>query len=188
VWRLCGLVTDQPNNLALVYVSVGSNIEPERHIEAALGLLMNTVAVTAVSTFYRTEPIGRPEQDTYLNGVFEIRTNLPACEVTPAILHPIETKLGRLRSEDKFASRTLDLDLILYNDLETSSPSFSLPHPDIERAFVLGPILELLAREALSHPCKQLILDMLSSQQMSQAIGVPMETFSCSLSMKLSPE
>ncbi len=179
---------DQPNNLALAYVSVGSNIEPERHVEAALSLLMESASVTAVSTFYRTEPIGRPEQAPYLNGVFEILTNLPARKVTPVILHPIETKLGRIRSEDKYASRTLDLDLILYNDLEISSPSFSLPHADIERAFVLGPVLELLARETLSHPCKRAMLDGLPSQEMPQGIGVPMKTFSCSLNARLIPE
>jgi len=181
-------VADQHNSLALAYVSVGSNIEPEFHIEAALSFLIDTRLVTAVSTFHRTEPIGRPEQDPYLNGVFEIRTNLPACEVTPVILHPIETELGRVRSEDKFASRTLDLDLILYNDLEICSPSLLLPHPDIERSFVLGPVLELLTQDRLVYPCKQSMLDMLPSQKMSQTIGVPMKTFSRSLRTKLSSE
>ena len=181
-------MTELPNSPALAYVSVGSNIEPERHIEAALGLLMNRVPVTAVSMFYRTEPIGRPEQDPYLNGVFEIRTDLPACEVTSVILHPIETQLGRVRSEDRFAPRTLDLDLILYDNLEISSPSLSIPHPDIERVFVLGPVLELLARDTLSHICKQSMLDMLPCQQMPQTIGLPMKSFSRRLKMKLSRE
>jgi 2-amino-4-hydroxy-6-hydroxymethyldihydropteridine diphosphokinase len=167
-------VTELPNSLALVYVSVGSNIEPERHVEAALALLMNRVSVTAVSMFYRTAPIGRPEQAPYLNGVFEMLTDLPAREVTPVILNPIETQLGRVRSEDRFASRTLDLDLILYNDHQVSTSRFTLPHPDLERPFVLGPVLELLTRETLSHPCKQSMLDLLPGQSMPQAIGLPM--------------
>ena len=153
-----------------------------------MGLLMDRVRVTAVSTFYGTEPIGRPEQDEYVNGVFEIRTDLPACEVAPAILHPIETQLGRIRSQDKFASRTLDLDLILYNDLEIGSPALTLPNPDIERPFVLGPVLELLARDTLSHICKQSMLDILPSQQMPESIGKPMSTFSGRLKTKLCRE
>jgi len=181
-------VTERCSSLALAYVSVASNIEPERHVEMAMGLLMHSVQVTAVSTFYRTEPIGRPEQDEYVNGVFEIQTDLPAGEITPAVLHPIETQSGRIRSQDKFAPRTLDLDLILYNDLEISSPSLTLPHADIKRTFVLGPVLELLARDTHSHICKQSMLDMLPSQQMPESIGKPMSTFSGRLKTKLCRE
>jgi 2-amino-4-hydroxy-6-hydroxymethyldihydropteridine diphosphokinase len=181
-------VTELPNSLALAYVSVGSNIEPEQNIEAALGLLMNRVSVTAVSMFYRTEPIGRPEQDPYLNGVFEILTDLPVREVTPLILNPIETQIGRVRSKDRFASRTLDLDLILYNDVSLCTPQFRLPHPDIERAFVLGPVLELLTRKALVHPCQQSMLDLLTSQQVPKTIGMPMMAFSRRLNVKSGQE
>jgi len=181
-------VTENLNSLALAYVSVGSNIEPEFHIEASLGLLMKQVAVTAVSTFYQTEPMGRPDQAPYLNGVFEIRTDIPACDVTSQVLFPIETQLGRVRTEDKYASRTLDLDLILYNDLKSSSACLRLPHPDIERPFVLGPVLELLTRNPLAYPCKQAMLRMLPSQQMPQTMGVPQKTFSGSLNMTLCRE
>lgn len=181
-------MTERLNSPALAYVSVGSNIEPERYIEAALGLLMDRVLVTAASRFYHTEAIGRPEQDHYVNGVFEIRTDLPASEVAPVILRPIETQLGRIRSQDKFAPRTLDLDLILYNNVSMCTPHLKLPHPDIERAFVLGPMLELLTREALDHPCKQLMLDSLSSRQVPKTIGMPMSAFSDSLAVKLGQE
>ncbi|MCP4454671.1 MAG: 2-amino-4-hydroxy-6-hydroxymethyldihydropteridine diphosphokinase [Planctomycetes bacterium] len=181
-------MTETPNSPALAYVSVGSNIEPEHHIEAALGLLMNRALVTAVSMFYQTEPIGRPEQDPYLNGVFEILTDLPAREVTPVILDPIETQLGRVRSRDKFAPRTMDLDLILYNDVEINTSHLRLPHPDLARPFVAGPVRELLTRETLSHTCKHSMLDMRPCLQRPQTIGLPMKSFSRSLKMKLSRE
>ncbi len=181
-------MVERPHGPALAYVSVGSNIEPERHIEAALELLTTRVQVTAVSMFYRTEPIGRPAQAPYLNGVLEMLSDLPAHEVTPGILNPVETELGRVRSEDRFASRTLDLDLILYDDLKISTSGLRLPHPDLERPFVLGPVLELLTRETLSHPCKQPMLDMLPCQQMPQTMGLPMKSFFRSLTMKLSGE
>ena len=188
MWRLCGRVTERLKSLALAYVSVGSNIEPERHIEAALDVLMNRVLVTAVSTFYSTEPIGRPDQDHYVNGVFEIRTDLPASEVGPGILHPVEMQQGRLRTEDKYAARTLDLDLILYNNVSLCTPHTRLPHPDIERPFVLGPVLELLTREDLVHPCQQAMLGMLPSQQVPKTIGIRMTAFSGSLKVKLGRE
>ena len=171
-------MTEQPDTLALVYVSVGSNIEPERHVEAALGLLLRQVCVTAVSTFYCTEPIGRPEQSPYLNGVFELRTDLPASDITPQIQFTVETQLGRVRTEDKYASRTLDLDLILYNDLETGQHRLRLPHPDLERAFVAGPIHELLSRPDLHHACQSAMLGMLPRSVLGGVMGQPKVAFS----------
>ena len=167
--------------MALAYVSVGSNIEPECHIDAALTELMTRVTVAAVSTFYRTEPIGRPDQAPYVNGVFELRTDSPVHEVASQVLRPIETQLGRVRTEDRYAARTLDLDLILYNDVKLCDGRVTLPHTDIDRVFVWAPILEMLARETLVHPCKQAMLDMLPSQETPETIGVPMADFSSRL-------
>jgi 2-amino-4-hydroxy-6-hydroxymethyldihydropteridine diphosphokinase len=179
-------VKSEPRDiLALAYVSVGSNIEPEAHIESALELLMKQVSVTAVSTFYCTEPVGQPDQDHYINGVFEIRTHVPACDFASLVLRPVERQLGRVRTHDKYAPRTLDLDLILYNDLTRSSPGLRLPHPDIERGFVWGPVLSLLSREGLTHACKQAMLDMLPCQQEPDVIGLAMNEFSQRLKMKL---
>lgn len=170
-------MTDQPENTALAYVSVGSNIQPEHHIDLALQALMCRAQVTAVSTFYRTEPIGRPEQGSYVNGVFEVRTDVPARDMACKLLHPVETQLGRVRSEDRYAPRTMDLDLILYNDVTRCDASVKLPHPDIDRVFVWAPILELLARDVLVHPCKQAMLEMLPTLRMPASVGVPLVTF-----------
>ncbi|MCF7975043.1 MAG: 2-amino-4-hydroxy-6-hydroxymethyldihydropteridine diphosphokinase [Phycisphaerae bacterium] len=180
-------MTELRDNQALAYVSVGSNIEPEFHIEAGLDLLQKKVCVTAVSTFYRTEPIGRPDHPQYLNGVFEIRTDMPACDIASLVLHPIESQQGRIRTEDKYASRTLDLDLILYNDLKSSAARLRLPHPDIERVFVRDPIRELLSRPGFQHPFQSAMLAFVGARPAADVIGtpIPLEAFTRRLQARL---
>lgn len=138
-------MSDEPR-LSVAFISVGSNIEPERNILAALTALASKTQVTGSSTFYRTTPIGRADQPMYVNGVWQIHTHLEPVQVQEALLRPIEALLGRRRSTGKFASRTIDLDLVLYGDLVSQATNLKLPHPDVARPFVCGPILELLER------------------------------------------
>lgn len=162
---------------ALAFLSVGSNIDPEGNIKAALLLLMQQVDVTAVSLFYRTAPIDRPEQDHYFNGVFEIETSIAPQDIKPLILEPIETKLGRVRTEDSYAPRTMDLDLVLYNDLVLDLSQIQLPHPDIQRPFVWVPIKELL-QQGTSHPdLRQRMLDILPKDTTPVDWGEPLDAF-----------
>ena len=128
----------------IAFISVGSNIEPEQNIVASLKLLTARTEVSGSSTFYRTEPVGRIDQPMFVNGVWLIRTHLEPVLVQNELLRPVEQMLDRRRTEDKFASRTIDLDLVLYDDLVCNEPNVRLPHPDIARPFVYGPILELL--------------------------------------------
>ena len=125
------------------FIGVGSNIEPEANIRAALGLLRKRARVTRASTFYRTDPIGRPEQPAFRNGVFEVETSLPPAELKQ-VLRDIEAQLYRRRTSDKYAPRTIDLDLLLYDDLAIADEGLTLPDPDIERrAFLAIPLCEL---------------------------------------------
>jgi len=126
------------------FISVGSNIEPERNIRAALDLLRSRAEVVRSSTFYRTEPLGRPDQPKFVNGVWQIRTSLEPLRVPEELLRPIEQALGRRRTEDKFAPRTLDLDLVLYDAVVYDKGGMRLPHPDLGRPFVYVPVCELL--------------------------------------------
>jgi len=135
--------------LSIAFISVGSNIEPERNILAALTSLASKTQVTGSSTFYRTTPLGRADQPTYINGVWQIHTNLEPVQVQEVLLRPVETLLGRRRRADKFAPRTIDLDLVLYDDLVSQGPKVRLPHPDIARPFVCGPVLELLENSSI---------------------------------------
>jgi 2-amino-4-hydroxy-6-hydroxymethyldihydropteridine diphosphokinase len=126
------------------YIGVGSNIDPEKNIKKALILLMGKVKISAVSTFYRTKPVGGKNQNDYLNGVWEITTDLPAKILKFVILKEIEDKLNRERSEDRNSSRTIDLDLLFYGNLKIQGNNLIIPDPDIySRDFVAIPLMEL---------------------------------------------
>ena len=127
------------------FVSVGSNIDPASNTEQALRLLGRETRITNVSTVYQTEAEGRPEQPRYYNCVAEIDTALPPRDLKFHVLRKIEEKLGRKRGGDKFAARTIDLDLILYDGLVLAAESLTLPDPDITRRPFLAVPLEELA-------------------------------------------
>ena len=127
-----------------VYISVGSNIEPEKNIPKALEKLKKYVRVVATSTFFRTMPIGRPEQGFFLNGVWLIETDKSPRELKFGVLRSIEAELGRIRTQDKYAARTIDLDIALYGDEVINEPELVIPDPDIQkRRFIAIPLLEL---------------------------------------------
>jgi len=132
-----------------VYIGVGSNIDPETNIVKALQPLTEHVQVHAISTFYRTAPLDRPEQPPFVNGVVEVGTEIEARPLKFDLLRPIEKALGRVRTEDPFAARTIDLDILLFDDAVIHEPSgpdgaVHIPDPEIaERPFWAIPLLEL---------------------------------------------
>ena len=132
-------------NGSVAFFSVGANIRPESNIRAALTLLREQACVCASSTFYRTRPLQCPNQPFFVNGVWLLRTDKDPLAVRNELLRPIEDSLGRRRTADKFGPRTIDLDLILYDDLAVSDGDLTLPHPDLSRPFVCVPVLELVA-------------------------------------------
>lgn len=130
--------------MARAFVSAGSNIEPERNVREAIRHLASRVRVLAVSTVYLTEPIGTPDQPPYYNCVIEIETHLPPSELKRKVLGSIENGLGRIRTSDKSAPRTIDLDLILYDQLVMAEEELTLPDPDIlRRPFLTAALYEL---------------------------------------------
>jgi 2-amino-4-hydroxy-6-hydroxymethyldihydropteridine diphosphokinase len=132
------------------FISVGSNIEPEKNVKKAISLLATKVRITAVSTVYSTEPDGRPEQDRYYNCVVEVDTDKSPIGLTYQVLKPLENVLGRRRTMDKSASRTIDLDLVLYNDLVLKTGEITLPDPLIrKRPFLARGLSELAPDLAL---------------------------------------
>jgi len=131
---------------ARVFISVGSNIEPAGNILRAFDLLKEKFRIVAVSTFYRTEPIGKPEQASFVNGVWCIETAMDPRALKFEVLRAIETQLGRQRSDDKYADRTIDLDILLYGDRVVDEPDLKIPDPDIRRRpFLLFALVELAA-------------------------------------------
>ncbi len=130
--------------MARAYVSVGSNIEPADNVRKALELLCGRAHLTGLSTVYLTPAEDRPDQPPYYNCVVELETQTPPLEFKHSVLRKIEETLGRSRTTDKSAPRTIDLDLILYDDLILETGGLVLPDPQIfRRAFVALPLSEL---------------------------------------------
>jgi 2-amino-4-hydroxy-6-hydroxymethyldihydropteridine diphosphokinase len=126
------------------YLSLGSNIDPEENIKAALHLLAGRSKLVAVSTFWETEPVGLQDQANFLNGAAIIETDLSAATLKETVLSRIEQELGRKRTSNKNAPRTIDLDIILFNQEVLEYDGRHIPSPEVlERAFVAIPLAEL---------------------------------------------
>ncbi len=136
----------------IVYVGLGSNVgDREAMLRAALEQLaaMPATDLAKVSAFYETEPVGRTDQPWFLNAVARIDTDLTPGQVVWN-LQRIERALGRVRRE-RWGPRTIDLDLLLADDLVLEEPGLILPHPELlNRAFALVPLVEL--EPTLVHP------------------------------------
>jgi 2-amino-4-hydroxy-6-hydroxymethyldihydropteridine diphosphokinase len=126
-------------------VALGANIgNPQEQMDVAVAMLRAATDVIALSSYYRTKPVGGPEQPDYLNAVCLIESDLPALDLL-SLLHGIEKSLGRERIE-RWGPRTIDLDLIQYGSLLSSADELQLPHPRAhERRFVLEPWHEIEA-------------------------------------------
>ncbi len=131
--------------MARAFISAGSNIDPENNIRKAVRFLGEQTRILAISTVYVTEPIGgRPGQPLFYNCVLEIETGTPPLDLKRSVLRSIEEKLGRTRSDDRSAPRTIDLDLILYDDITMAGIDLTLPDPDIlMRPFLAAALFEL---------------------------------------------
>lgn len=130
--------------MARAFVGIGSNVEPAENVEKAIRLLSTAVQVRGISTVYLTEAVGRSGQPPYYNCVAEIETDVMPVELKQQVLRRIEKELGRVRSDDRYAARTIDLDLVLYDKLVMATEGLTLPDPDIvRRPFLAIPLHEL---------------------------------------------
>ena len=116
-------------------------------MRSAIAALGQLGTMGAVSSLYETEPVGTISQPDFLNAVIELRTSLSPEQLLAALLR-IEQEHGRDRSAGPpKGPRTLDLDLLAYDDLVMDTPSLTLPHPALaERRFVLVPLAEIAQR------------------------------------------
>ena len=134
--------------MALIFISIGSNIEKERYIRQGVAQLAQAFSGITLSSVYESESVGFDGSNFY-NLVCSARTELSVSDVTK-ILRQIEVDNGRDRSAKKFSSRTLDLDLLLYDNLVIDEPVV-LPREEIDKnAFVLWPLAEIAPQ--LIHP------------------------------------
>lgn len=132
---------------SIVFLSLGSNIEPEKNLIRAIQLLRTKCVVLAVSQGYRTPPQGYTEQDDFLNLAAKITTDLSPITLKHTVLDWIERELGRIRDpRNKNAPRTIDVDISLWNEdvFEYGEKPWRVPDPDIMRfAHVAVPLAEI---------------------------------------------
>lgn len=115
-------------------VSIGSNIAPERNVAEAMLRLRNlpSIQVLAASPAYRTAAVGDGDQPDFINAAVLLDTDLDPAALR-AQLRSVEEALGRVRSEDPFTPRTIDLDIVLFEGFEGSIEGTTIPDPDLER-------------------------------------------------------
>ncbi|MEA3545974.1 MAG: 2-amino-4-hydroxy-6-hydroxymethyldihydropteridine diphosphokinase [Thermodesulfobacteriota bacterium] len=140
-------------NKSRAFLGFGGNIgQPLNAFRHARQQLAEKSKITVISSspLYQTPPIGGPAgQPDYLNGVVEIRTGLSALNLLQ-LCHRIEDEAGRIRDQH-WGARTLDIDLLLVDDLIMDVPNLTLPHPRLQqRHFVLLPLNDLAPQ--LNHP------------------------------------
>jgi 2-amino-4-hydroxy-6-hydroxymethyldihydropteridine diphosphokinase len=131
--------------MANAFVGIGSNLgDREDHLRRAVELLAaeDAISVLASSQLRETEPVGPVAQGPFLNGAVQVETELAPRALLERLL-AIEERLGRVRRE-RFGPRTIDLDLLVYEDAVVDEPGLTLPHPLLhERRFALEPLAEL---------------------------------------------
>ena len=135
-----------------VFASLGSNREREINITSAVASISRCFGPLICSKVYRSKAVGFAGND-FFNMVLSFQTEAGPLQVRE-VFRRIEAEHGRTRQEKKFAPRTLDIDLILYDDQVIDEEQLRLPHTDIlEYAFVLRPLSEIAPR--LLHPLTQ---------------------------------
>lgn len=128
--------------MALVYLGIGSNLEPDRQLPFALHVIEKLGRIQQTSPTYKTEPLGPGEQAWYHNCVVALTTDL-APEVLLAALKRIEQQAGR-KVRPKWSARELDIDILLYDLLTIDTVSLHIPHLELtKRKFVLQPLSDI---------------------------------------------
>ncbi|UOQ91378.1 2-amino-4-hydroxy-6-hydroxymethyldihydropteridine diphosphokinase [Halobacillus shinanisalinarum] len=127
------------------YIALGSNIAPrEQYLTEAMTMLRehDSIIICTTSKVYETAPVGYVDQNDFLNMVVEIETGLQPLALLD-YCQSIEQKLGRKRTI-KWGPRTIDLDILLYNEENMKAERLTIPHPHMhERAFVIVPLAEV---------------------------------------------
>ena len=136
----------------IAYIGIGSNLGDRLgYIQQSVTMLSSFVGIDVLETsgFYETEPYGFKEQNWFVNAIIKIKTTLLPIDLLHAC-QSVEEKLGRVRGK-KWGPRTIDLDILFYDDLVVNSDILTIPHPGMkDRAYCIVPMLEL--DENFIHP------------------------------------
>lgn len=130
----------------VAYIGLGSNLDdPSAQLLSALSTIHKhtQISIQACSHLYASEPMGPKDQPEFINAVCKVTTSLTPIELLDA-LQNIENEHGRKREGEQWGPRTLDLDILLFNNITMSNDRLTLPHYDmVHREFVLVPLFEL---------------------------------------------
>jgi len=129
-----------------VFIGLGSNLSnPVQQVVNAIQDIsaLEQCSLELASSLYETPPMGPQDQPDYINAVVKISTSFKPYQLLDA-LQRIENQHGRSRDTGRWGARTLDLDILLYDDIVSHDPRLTLPHPGLaSRAFVLYPLFEI---------------------------------------------
>jgi len=135
--------------MAKIYLGLGSNVDPEKNLRLGIGELGARFGILELSNVYRSAAVGF-DGDDFLNLVAGLESDASPAQLH-AMLMEIHSLAGRTRSESRYSPRTLDIDLLLYDDLILDEPPIRIPRSDILKySFVLGPLAEIAPQ--LRHP------------------------------------
>jgi 2-amino-4-hydroxy-6-hydroxymethyldihydropteridine diphosphokinase len=147
----------------LAYIGIGSNVDPGSHLPSGIERLATRLTLLQISPVYRSAALNLPDAPDFLNAVVSVTTEMPLTSLK-AWLREVEAAEGRIRGPDRFAPRTLDLDILLWGETVidadiTIRPFIAVPLFDLQPDLVLpggGPALKLVVA-ALD--CSGLVLD-----------------------------
>ncbi len=135
--------------MVIAYIGLGSNLsEPIKQVESAILAIGKTPhsQIIQVSSLYLSKPMGPQDQGDYINAVLALETSLSAIKLLDA-LQAIENKAGRIRKENRWGARILDLDIILFGNDIINTDRLTVPHYGMcEREFVLLPLAEIASK------------------------------------------
>lgn len=155
----------------IAFIGIGSNLgRRKENIKFALKLLKkHGIKILKVSTIIETEPYGLKEQPKFLNCVASVETTLNPSQLLKTLLS-IENELGRVRTV-KWGPRTIDLDILFYDELVIKEKGLTIPHPDLEnRIFVLKPLCEIapdFVHPTLKKTVKKMLLELVEKSENS---------------------
>ncbi|RBW51080.1 2-amino-4-hydroxy-6-hydroxymethyldihydropteridine diphosphokinase [Marinobacter sp. F3R11] len=151
-----------------VYISIGSNVDRERYVRAALDALASWFDKLEISPVYESEAVGF-DGSPFLNLVVGIRTNLSVGALSRRFKQ-LEAENGRLRDAPKFSARTLDLDILTYGEAVGQMDGVELPRGEIlKNAFVLRPLADIAP--AVKHPvCRKSYLELWQAYHADQKL------------------
>lgn len=161
-----------------LYILLGGNLGDKKQIFSDVSTLLNDRLgkITSQSAIYETEPWGFESPDLFWNQVLELSTNLSPEEVL-AQTQQIETELGRIRKENQYSSRLIDIDILFYGNQIINQENLTVPHPRIqERKFALIPLCEIapeLIHPVLRKNIRQLLVESTDPLKVEKVTNFP---------------